>query len=48
VLDSYGRLSWNPTRRELEKIETQHADDKKTIERHGGVRGEPLDDGVTA
>jgi site-specific DNA recombinase len=48
VFDSYGRLSWNPTTRELEKIETQHADNKKTIKRHGGVLGEPLDDGVTA
>jgi DNA invertase Pin-like site-specific DNA recombinase len=48
VFDSYGRLSWNPTTRELEKIETQHADNKKTIKRHGGVLGVPLDDGVTA
>jgi site-specific DNA recombinase len=48
VFDSYARLSWNPTTRELEKIETQHADNKSTIKRHGGALGEPLDDGVTA
>jgi hypothetical protein len=28
VFDSDGHLSWNPTTRELEKIETQHADNK--------------------
>jgi hypothetical protein len=48
MFDTYGRLSWNPTTRELEKIETQHADNKKTIKRHGGVLGDPLDGGVTA
>jgi hypothetical protein len=29
VFDSYGHLSWNPTTREPEKIETQHADDER-------------------
>lgn len=48
VIDSYGRLSWNPTTRELEKIETQHEDNLKTIERHGGVLGLELQDGLSA
>lgn len=48
VFDSYGRLSWNPNTRELEKIETQWADNKKTIERHGGVVGKQLSDGLSA
>lgn len=48
VFDSYGRLSWNPTTHELEKIETQHSDNKATITRHGGVLGLTLDDGLSA
>jgi site-specific DNA recombinase len=48
VFDSYGRLSWNPTTRELEKIETQHGDNETTIKRHGGAVGEKLDDGLSA
>jgi DNA invertase Pin-like site-specific DNA recombinase len=48
VFDSYGRLSWNPTTRELEKIETQHGDNENTIKRHGGALGERLDDGLSA
>jgi hypothetical protein len=48
VFDSYGRLSWNPTTRELEKIETQHGDNESTIKRHGGSLGERLDDGSSA
>lgn len=48
VFDSYGRLSWNPTTHELEKIETQHEDNRKTIARHGGVLGAELADGLSA
>jgi hypothetical protein len=48
VFDSYGRLSWNPTTRELEKIETQHGDNETTIKRHGRALGERLDDGLSA
>ena len=48
VFDSYGWLSRNPTTRELEKIETQHGDNEKTIARHGGTVGERLDDGLSA
>lgn len=48
VFDSYGRLSWNPNTRELEKVETQHADNRTTIERHGGVVGAELSDGLSA
>jgi hypothetical protein len=36
VFDSYARLSWTPSTRELEKIDTQHADNNATIRRHGG------------
>lgn len=48
VFDSYGRLSWNPTTHELEKIETQHEDNRKTIARHGAVLGAELADGLSA
>jgi site-specific DNA recombinase len=48
VFDSYARLSWNPSTRELEKIETQHADNDTTITRHGGTVGRYLDDGLSA
>lgn len=48
VVDSYARLSWNPTTRELEKIETQHGDNGSTITRHGHVVGKMLDDGLSA
>jgi DNA invertase Pin-like site-specific DNA recombinase len=48
VFDSYARLSWNPSTRELEKIETQHGDNDATITRHGGTIGQYLDDGLSA
>ena len=48
VFDSYARLSWNPSTRELEKIGTQHRDNEGTIARHGGVVGRYLDDGLSA
>jgi DNA invertase Pin-like site-specific DNA recombinase len=48
VFDSYARLSWNPSTRELEKIETQHGDNDATIARHGGTVGQYLDDGLSA
>jgi site-specific DNA recombinase len=48
VFDSYARLSWNPSTRELEKIETQHGDNEATIARHGGTVGRYLDDGLWA
>jgi site-specific DNA recombinase len=48
VFDSYARLSWNPSTRELEKIETQHGDNDGTIVRHGGTVGRYLDDGLSA
>ena len=48
MFDSYGRLSWNPNTKELEKIETQWADNRQTIERHGGVLGREFSDGLSA
>ena len=48
MFDSYARLSWNPSTRELEKIETQHGDNDATIARHGGMVGQYLDDGLSA
>ncbi len=48
MFDSYARLSWNPTTRELEKIEDQLSDNAKVIERMGGTIGEPLSDGLSA
>ncbi|MEV0088195.1 recombinase family protein [Saccharopolyspora sp. NPDC050642] len=48
VFDSYARLSRVPETGELEKIETQHADNRTVIERLGGVLGEELDDGLSA
>ena len=48
MFDSYARLSWNPSTRELEKIETQHEDNEATIARHGGTVGLYLDDGLSA
>jgi site-specific DNA recombinase len=48
VYDSYARLSWNPNTRELEKIETQLADNSRVIDRMGGTLGEPLSDGLSA
>lgn len=48
VLDSYGRLSRVPETGELEKIETQWADNAKVIERVGAVLGEQLKDGLSA
>ncbi|WP_165401531.1 recombinase family protein [Herbihabitans rhizosphaerae] len=48
MFDSYGRLSWNPNTHELEKIETQWADNRVTIGRHGGVVGLELSDGLSA
>lgn len=48
VLDSYGRLSRVPETGELEKIEDQLADNRKVIDRLGGVVGEELSDGLSA
>src|SRR6266550_1382773 len=48
VLDSYGRLSRVPHTGELEKIETQLADNRKVIKRLGGILGEELSDGLSA
>lgn len=48
VYDSYARLSRVPETGELEKIETQLADNRKVIERLGGVLGEELSDGMSA
>jgi DNA invertase Pin-like site-specific DNA recombinase len=48
VYDSYARLSWNPTTRELEKIEDQWSDNITVIDRLGGVLGEQLSDGLSA
>ncbi len=48
VYDSYARLSRVPETGELEKIETQHADNHKVIDRLGGVLGLDLDDGMSA
>lgn len=48
VLDSYGRLSRVPETGELEKIETQLADNRRVIRRSGGVLGEELSDGLSA
>ncbi|MET7993090.1 recombinase family protein [Amycolatopsis sp. NPDC005232] len=48
VLDSYGRLSQVPETGELEKIETQHADNRKVIGRVGGTLGIELSDGLSA
>lgn len=48
VLDSYGRLSRVPETGELEKIETQLADNAKVIKRVGGELGEELSDGLSA
>lgn len=48
VLDSYGRLSKVPETGELEKVETQHADNTKVIKRVGGVLGLELSDGLSA
>ncbi|SDC20313.1 recombinase family protein [Actinokineospora iranica] len=48
VLDSYGRLSRVPETGEIEKIETQWADNRKVIDRVGAVLGEELKDGLSA
>jgi site-specific DNA recombinase len=48
VLDSYGRLSRVPETGELEKIETQWADNRKVIDRIGATLGEELKDGLSA
>ncbi|HEV7651983.1 MAG TPA: recombinase family protein [Actinophytocola sp.] len=48
VYDSYGRLSRVPETGELEKIETQLADNRKVIDRLGGSLGEELSDGLSA
>ena len=48
MLDSYARLSKNPSTGELEKIETQWADNRRTIDRLGGVLGKELKDGLSA
>lgn len=48
VYDSYARLSWNPTTRELEKIDDQLSDNVGVVNRLGGVVGEELSDGLSA
>jgi len=48
VYDSYARLSRVPETGELEKIETQLADNRAVIERQGGMLGEELSDGLSA
>lgn len=48
VIDSYARLSWKLDAKELEKIDTQHADNATVIERSGGVAGELFEDGLSA
>ncbi|RJQ81762.1 recombinase family protein [Pseudonocardiaceae bacterium YIM PH 21723] len=48
VLDSYGRLSRVPETGELEKIETQWADNRKVVERVGATLGLELKDGLSA
>ena len=48
VLDSYARLSKVPETGELEKVEDQHADNGKVIDRVGGVLGLELSDGLSA
>src|SRR5438067_5637689 len=48
VLDSYGRLSKVPETGELEKVEDQHADNGKVIDRVGAVLGLELSDGLSA
>jgi len=48
VWDSYGRLSRVPETGELEKIETQWADNRAVIERRGAVLGKELKDGLSA
>ncbi len=48
MFDSYARLSRMPDTGELEKIETQWADNRKVVERLGGVLGAELDDGLSA
>ncbi|RKT84228.1 Site-specific DNA recombinase [Saccharopolyspora antimicrobica] len=48
VLDSYARLSWKPGTKELEKIDTQFADNREVIERVGARLGEEFSDGLSA
>lgn len=48
MYDSYARLSRVPETVELEKIEPQLADNRKVVERQGGVLGEELSDGLSA
>ncbi|MBB4684635.1 recombinase family protein [Amycolatopsis jiangsuensis] len=48
VLDSYGRLSKVPDTGELEKIDTQWADNRKVITRVGARLGAELQDGLSA
>jgi site-specific DNA recombinase len=48
VLDSYGRLSRVPETGELEKIDTQWADNRQVIDRVGACPGEELSDGLSA
>ncbi|MFI5587225.1 recombinase family protein [Amycolatopsis sp. NPDC051758] len=48
VLDSYGRLSRVPETGELEKIDTQWADNRKVIDRVDASLGEELSDGLSA
>jgi len=48
VLDSYGRLSRVPEAGELEKIDTQWADNRKVVDRVGACPGGELTDGLSA
>ena len=48
MYDSYARLSRVPETGELEKIETQHEDNHKVIDRLDGELGLDLDDGMSA
>lgn len=48
MYDSYARLSWNLTTRELGKIEDQLSDNGATVERLGGTLGEELSDWLSA
>lgn len=48
MLDSYGRLSRVPETGELEKIETQWADNRRVIDRIGAQLGAELSDGLSA
>lgn len=48
MYDSYARLSWNPTTRELDKIEDRLSDNQAAVNRMGGTLGEESSDGLSA